>query len=262
MGVGYLGLFDATRHTGPSEYADRGTPVTTLQAHHTAFPSDEGSYDLMLPGGRTVSANGLLLMDATLVEVVPGHMRAYTSSSSADRWCITVEVVNQSGGPGWDISEVQRKRLAKLAREMAAAGILSGGVAFVRAPGGIIGHNETPGSYATACPGPSMNLDHVAALARLGDIEVPAIDYALLRRQKEDTMYVKSANNNWVYNVFTDANGAPRMRLCSGNEAAFATKGGLVIVAGADAAGDKTLENMAAEMKYQLPVVPQVTLAS
>jgi len=164
MGVGYLGLFDRVDHTAASEYASRqGETITTLQVHHTASTSDEGARRLMDPGGRTVSANGLLLRDGTLVEVVPGQYRAYTSASGADRYCITVETVNQTAHPEWGISEMQRVRLAKLAADMRRAGLpINPGR---RGVGGIIGHNETPGSYATACPGPSMNLDHIAAMA-------------------------------------------------------------------------------------------------
>lgn len=168
MGVGYLGLADQVRHTAPSEWGERGTAITTLQDHHTAYPNDEGSYQLMLPGGRTVSANYLLLRDATLVEVVPGDKRAFTSASAADRYSLTVETVNQTGAPGWGISEAQRRRLAKLHADMKRAGLPT--TPGKRGVGGLIGHNETPGSYATACPGPDMNNDHIAAMA--------AADYA------------------------------------------------------------------------------------
>lgn len=169
MGVGYLGLFDRTDHTASSEWSSRqGKAITTLQIHHTAYPSDTGSRALMDPGGRTVSANGLLLQDGTLVEVVPGQYRAFTSSSSADQYCLTVETVNQSGSPTWAISEKQRIRLAKLQRDMAAAGLPTR-VGF-RGVGGIIGHYEVPGTYATACPGPDMHLDHIASLAASGNL--------------------------------------------------------------------------------------------
>jgi hypothetical protein len=167
MGVGYLGLADRTDHTASSEWSSRqGEAVTTLQVHHTAYPSDTGSRALMDPGGRTVSANYLLLKDGTLVEVVPGQYRAFTSASGADRYCLTVETVNQTGSPEWGISETQRKRLAKLAADMRRAGL--GINPGRRGVGGIIGHSETPGSYATACPGPDMNLDHIAAMAADG----------------------------------------------------------------------------------------------
>jgi N-acetyl-anhydromuramyl-L-alanine amidase AmpD len=164
MGVGYLGLADVVRHTAASEWASRqGEPITTLQAHHTAYPNDEGSYQLMLPGGRTVSANYLLMRDGTLVEVVPGQFRAFTSATGFDRQCLTVETVNQTGAPQWGISEVQRRRLAKLHRDMAKAGLPT--TPGRRGIGGLIGHSEVPGTYATACPGPDMNLDHIAAMA-------------------------------------------------------------------------------------------------
>lgn len=164
MGVGYLGLFDRLDHTSSSEWDSReGYAITTLQDHHTAYPNDAGSRALMDAGGRTVSANGLLLRDGTLVEVVPGQFRAFTSASSADKWSLTVEVVNQTAGPEWGISEAQRRRLAKLHQDMARAGLPT--TPGKRGQGGLMGHNETPGSYATACPGPDMHNDHIARLA-------------------------------------------------------------------------------------------------
>lgn len=174
MGVGYLGLFDRTDHTADTEWDSRqGERITTLQIHHTAYPNDAGSRALMDPGGRTVSANGLLLQDGTLLEVVPGQFRAFTSATGFDRRCLTVETVNQDGSPTWHISEVQRLRLAKLNREMAAAGLPI--AVGRRGEGGIIGHYEVPGTYATACPGPDMQLDHIAALAAAGAIAGPTI---------------------------------------------------------------------------------------
>lgn len=197
MGVGYLGLFDRLDHTSSSEWDSReGNAITTLQDHHTAYPSDEGSRRLMDPGGRTVSANGLLLRDGTLVEVVPGQYRAYTSASSADKWSLTVETVNQTGPDEWGISEAQRRRLAKLHQDMARAGLPT--TPGARGRGGLMGHNETPGSYPTACPGPSMHNDHIAALAGgpyLGD---PA---PVLPEQEEEAMQFYTINGGGLNGV-------------------------------------------------------------
>jgi hypothetical protein len=180
MGVGYLGLFDRIDHTVDSEYDSReGESITTLQIHHTASTSDSGARALMDPGGRTVSSNGLLLRDGTLDEVVPGQFRALTSASGFDRQSLTVETVNQTGPDEWGISEKQRLRLAKLHRDMAAAGLPT--TPGKRGVGGLIGHFEVPGTYATACPGPSMYLDHIANLARTGEDDMPLnpdTDYA------------------------------------------------------------------------------------
>lgn len=166
MGVGSLGLADVVNLTNQETESDpRNRATTTLQIHHTAGTSDAGSRALMDPGGRTVSANYLLLRDGTLMEVILLGRRAYTSASGFDHESITVEVVNQTAGPEWGISETQRRRLAKLARDLHALSLIH---RLDRGVGGIIGHFEVPGTYATACPGPSMQLDHISALAKSG----------------------------------------------------------------------------------------------
>ena len=159
---GSLDLFDSQWLTANSESSPRTMNIDTLQVHHTAYPSLSGSRALMDPGGRTVSANGLLGQDGTLYEVAILSRRAFTSASAFDNRSLTVETVNTTGGPGWGIDPRSRERLAQLAVAMKRAGILSG---YHRGPGGIIGHNEVPGSYATACPGPDMYLDAIAARA-------------------------------------------------------------------------------------------------
>ncbi len=53
-------------------------------------------------------------------------------------------------------------------------------------------------------------------------------DNALLRRRKENSMFVKGTGAT-VYATFTDANGHLRLRTCHVNEAAYAVAGGLVV---------------------------------
>jgi hypothetical protein len=146
---GSLDLYDRVDLTAPSESSPRQRAVSILQPHHTAYPSDEGSRRLMDAGGRTVSANGLLLRDGTLVEVVPLNRRAFTSASSFDESCLTVEMVNQTGSPEWGLSDAQHRRMGKLRADMTRRGLGTNDA--------IVPHNRVPGSYPTACPGPSYN---------------------------------------------------------------------------------------------------------
>lgn len=84
----------------------------------------------------------------------------------------------------------------------------------------------------------------------------PPPDFAANRRRKEDTMYVRgTTNKSIVYNVFTDANGAMRLRLCGKNETAYAFAGGLVITG-----DDPTLTGLGVEGQYKEDVIPEVTL--
>lgn len=136
-----------------------------LIIHHAAGTSLDVTLNLMQPGGRTVSSNWVLGKDGKFWRVVPENLRAWTSSSWLDDIATTVEVVNQSGDPTWGISEDQHLALAYLAVRLFREGHLK-----ELSRRYIIGHNEVskyaPGtSYATACPGPSMNLNHIVELA-------------------------------------------------------------------------------------------------
>jgi hypothetical protein len=153
--------FDSTNLTAPSEYASRvGTKVDVLQIHHATTTSLDGLRALMAPGGRMVSANGAMSKDGHLQLVVPADKRAFTSATPFDRRSFTVEVCNTSLAPHWGISDAAHERLAQLAFDMH----FELGMPLDRAH--IIGHREVPGTYPTACPGPSMDLDRIVRRAR------------------------------------------------------------------------------------------------
>lgn len=155
--------FDAERLTAFSESSPRVRGIDTLQYHHAATMSLDDLESGMEPGGREVSANCALDTDGTLILKVPIDRRAFTSGvASYDQRCITVETVNTSGAPEWGISDASHRRLGKLAAEMFKEGLLSG---LFYGTGGIIGHRDVPGTYATACPGPSYNADLILKYA-------------------------------------------------------------------------------------------------
>lgn len=158
-------LFDFVDLTNQeTESSPRTRAINTLQIHHATTTSYSALRSLMDPGGRTVSANGAMANDGELGEVVrTSDRRAFTSSSSFDNQSLTVEVCNISLSPYWGISAACRTRLARLAVGMYRNGILAH---LGRGIGGILGHYEVPGTYATACPGPDMHLDWIAAEAQ------------------------------------------------------------------------------------------------
>lgn len=163
-GAGTLGLFDGVDLTALSESSPRNRAITTLQIHHATMTSLSGLISMMQPGGRTVSANGAMSNTGQLIEVVPTlPRRAFTSASAYDNQCLTVEACNVTLGPQWQISEATRLRFAVLAVMMFRAGLLRG---LWRGDGGILGHSEVPGTYATACPGPDMYIDRIVWLAQ------------------------------------------------------------------------------------------------
>lgn len=203
--AGSFNWFDSTQITESSEYSSRlGVQVRYLQIHHATMLSLSGLISMMQPGGRDVSANGALGSDGHLVEVVPATSRAFTSGvASFDRQCITVETCNTSLGPTWGISSASRERLARLAVAMFRAGWLGGLTRQF-----ILGHNEVPGTYATACPGPDMNLDWIVARANqiynaggsgtAGDTTTPIgtepylMSYSFIKDAQSDLVVVQS----------------------------------------------------------------------
>lgn len=155
--------WDKTKLTGDSEYGSRnGEKIDTLQVHHMAGRSLALLIDLMMPGGRRVSANGALDTDGTLVNVVPVWARPFTSASPFDRRSLTVETVNTTGPDAWGISDASHERLAKLLAEMH----VEFGTKLEYGVGGLIFHRDVPGTYATACPGPSMDGDRIIRRAK------------------------------------------------------------------------------------------------
>lgn len=151
---------DATRYTTSSEFSPRNRKLDTLQIHHATTTSLSGLEMLMAPGGRTVSANEAMGSDGYRVRKVPKQMRAFTSASSFDNQSYTVEVCNTSLAPTWGISEAAHRRLAELAVELYRDGDLG---SLSRRH--IIQHREVPGTYATACAGPSMDMDRIVRYA-------------------------------------------------------------------------------------------------
>lgn len=200
--AGSLDLFDGVDLTASSEYSSRnGRKVQYLQIHHATLLSLAVLIAMMDPGGRQVSANGALGNDGHLVEVVPLSQRAFTSASRFDEVCLTVETCNTSLHPTWGISAASRERLARLAVAMFQAGLLG---AISRQF--IIGHYEVPGTYATSCPGPDMQLDWIVQRAH----QIQAGGFA--PQPKEITMAferVVSPADGYVY--FKDELGCERV---------------------------------------------------
>jgi hypothetical protein len=166
MSAGSFGLYDGVdlSNSIQTESSPRNRRINTLQIHHATMTSFSGLKAMMDEGGRQVSANGAMSNEGHLDEVIPtATRRAYTSASAFDNQCLTVECCNTTLGPTWGISEVSKERFARLAVDMFRNGLLDH---LGRGVGGILGHFEVPGTYATACPGPNMELDRISAMAQ------------------------------------------------------------------------------------------------
>lgn len=153
--------FDFSDLTAESESDPRRGDYDTLQWHHSVTTTYEAARDLMDPGGRTVSANGLMTADGRLGLVVDLSRRAFTSASSFDHRSLTVECVNTSGAPDYGLSDATHRRLGRVLADM----VREGRSQVIYGPGGLIQHKDVPGSYSTACAGPSADSDRVLAYA-------------------------------------------------------------------------------------------------
>lgn len=143
----------------------RRQTVSQVIIHHTASTGEVGDIlnMFMAPNSRSVSANFLVAQNGDVYEVVnPDSGRAWTTGSgpggtiSPDHSAITMEVMDETGAPGWTISEAAQESVSQI---IAWAADRYG---FTPVRGvNVRGHREMPGQ-STACPG-GMPLDSVTA---------------------------------------------------------------------------------------------------
>lgn len=148
-------------HSSNSSPRREGDKVQYFVVHHAAATSSVDSLRnrFMNANDRKVSPNWLIGADGSVSEIVPpDKFRAWTSGQF-DYNAVTVETQNTSGDPTWGISEASHIAIAKL---VAWASKRYG---FPIDRTHVIGHRETPGA-ATACPGPSMDLEKIVSLAK------------------------------------------------------------------------------------------------
>lgn len=147
----------------------RESDIDMFIIHHTTETGDVKnlrSY-MMRKNDRNVSANWLMAQNGEAHEVVPPEYRAWTSGS-IDHRAVTVETMNTSGAPNWGISKESHEGIAQIL----AWAHRQWGIPLDRKH--VIGHKEVPGA-ATACPGPSMDIDWIVARAiKLNTPEEPS----------------------------------------------------------------------------------------
>ncbi|QIG57881.1 lysin A [Microbacterium phage PauloDiaboli] len=148
-------------HSSNSSPRRAGDKVQYFVVHHAAATSSVDSLRnrFMNANDRKVSPNWLIGADGSISEIVPpDKFRAWTSGQF-DYNAVTVETQNTSGDPSWGISEASHIAIAKL------VAWASKRYDFPIDRTHVIGHRETPGA-ATACPGPSMDLEKIVRLAK------------------------------------------------------------------------------------------------
>ncbi|UOE45464.1 peptidoglycan recognition protein family protein [Agromyces larvae] len=133
--------------------------------HHNAARGGAGVLEMMRTGSKQVSANYQVFEDGRAFGVVPREERSWSVSNAAwDGSAITFEIANNSGAPGWTISDASYDTVARIIAEDAAwAGIpINRSTVRGHREGCAFGHG---GSYSTACPG-GIDLDRLVRLAQ------------------------------------------------------------------------------------------------
>jgi hypothetical protein len=143
----------------------RRQDVSQVIIHHTASTGDVRDIRnmFMQDNSRSVSANFLVAQNGDVHEIVnPDTGRAWTTGSgpggtiSPDHSAITMEVMDETGAPGWTISEAAQETVSQIIAWAAER------YGFTPVRGvNVRGHREMPGQ-STACPG-GMPLDSVTA---------------------------------------------------------------------------------------------------
>ena len=159
-----------TRTQLTSDHSPRTVAANMAVLHHAALTgSVQVLVNMMMPGGRTVSAHAAI-KDGEIVNVVPLNRRAWSLGDAYwDSRAYTAECVNSTGAPGWNLSQATHESIARFVAEIARRGGW-----WPHRDGNpktwtVIGHREVytihGGSYATACPG-GMNLGWITKRAQ------------------------------------------------------------------------------------------------
>uniref|UniRef100_A0A914DN70 N-acetylmuramoyl-L-alanine amidase domain-containing protein n=1 Tax=Acrobeloides nanus TaxID=290746 RepID=A0A914DN70_9BILA len=151
-------LGDGTRNAG--------SVIDRLIVHHTATTGDQAAY-FSTRNSRESCPTFYVRTSGEVIEFIEPSARP-ASTGSANTYSISIETQNTSGEPAWGISDESHEAIAKIAAWLAGYdGKTLGGfpVEFKLDRTHVIGHNEA-GVNATACPGPSMNLERIVARAQ------------------------------------------------------------------------------------------------
>ena len=156
----WLGKWSANREsrTGRVQYfvvhhaADTRAPEVQVQR-------------FMSPNDREVSPTWFIGADGTARKIVHPDDRQWTTGRIIDQQAVTVETQNTTGAPAWGISVAAHEQIAQLVAWAAKR------YGFPIDRDHVLGHNEArakldPSIGATACPGPSMDLDWIVKRAQ------------------------------------------------------------------------------------------------
>ncbi|WP_424936662.1 MULTISPECIES: N-acetylmuramoyl-L-alanine amidase [Bacteria] len=141
--------------------------VSYFIVHHAADtrPAEDQVKRFMEANDREVSPTWLVGSDGTAYKIVHPDDRQWTTGRTIDQQAVTVETQNVSGAPTWVISDESHETIAALVAWAAKR------YGFPIDREHVLGHDEArikldPSIGATACPGPSMDLDRIVERAQ------------------------------------------------------------------------------------------------
>lgn len=150
-------------HNTPQKSSRGGRDIQYVVIHHAATTNADWVIDVEVNAKKEVSS-GLVVKDDRIAGVVPEEYRAWSLADEYwDSVSLTIETANETGAPGWTISEASYHSLAKVVADWCERY----DIPLDREH--VIGHREVHskhgGSYATACPG-GIDLDRVVRDAK------------------------------------------------------------------------------------------------
>jgi murein DD-endopeptidase MepM/ murein hydrolase activator NlpD len=143
--------------------------ISYLILHHCATTVDQ-LYWFSTKNSRDVCPSYYFRPSGKVFELIRPGAKPATTGAQWNWRSISIEMLNSSGAPGWELTDAQREMAAHLAVRMREAVVYEGGVwdgapiDFVIDRQHVIGHNEAlPGT--TECPGPDMDADWIVSRA-------------------------------------------------------------------------------------------------
>lgn len=140
----------------------KGSVIDTLVVHHQGNTNDDEEF-FKTANARTSCPTWQVKANGKVVEFIDPGQRPSSTADWNDR-SVAIETQNTSMAPNWGISEESKKAIAEIAVWLSKQTEINGvPVKFTIDRAHVVGHNET--GAATACPGPSMDLDGIVRLA-------------------------------------------------------------------------------------------------
>lgn len=163
---------DAIRGWNVPLSSDRvaGASINWFIIHHQASTNDDESY-FKSDNSRTSCPTWQVKADGSIVEFIEPSKRP-SSSGAANGNSVAVETQNTTGAPNWGISAASHESIAQLVAWVSQQKSIGGiPVNLVLDRAHVFGDNEITAKTglpmrATACPGPSMDMDWIVTRAK------------------------------------------------------------------------------------------------